>query len=119
VHAGQHEPVLDAARPRSDDNHDNRQFHDQANDHAECDDSTIHPPTHDTHTGGDTLTLSARPRLIYVQCLTYYGVSDGAFVSVGTCGSSEYPSEFVVKQGDNAGIYVPGTNLYALFLPKP
>jgi hypothetical protein len=45
------------------------------------------------------------------QCLVYEGVYDGAFVSYDTCASTKKPREFIVHQGDNLGIYVPGTNL--------
>jgi hypothetical protein len=43
-------------------------------------------------------------------CLSYYEY-DGGPVNVGTCGSSQYPSDFMVNRGDNLGIYVAGTNL--------
>jgi hypothetical protein len=45
------------------------------------------------------------------QCLIYDGVYDGAFVSYDTCASTKKPHEFIIHQGDNLGIYVPGTNL--------
>jgi hypothetical protein len=46
-----------------------------------------------------------------LQCLTVLGVYQGAGIGVGTCGSTEYPSDFVIHAGDNAGIYFAGTNL--------
>jgi hypothetical protein len=45
-------------------------------------------------------------------------VGDGVAVEVGACGASDHPSEFLIQHGDNAAIYVPGTNLcVALTLP--
>jgi hypothetical protein len=47
-----------------------------------------------------------------MQCLTYFDVGVGAGVEVGACGASDHPSEFLIQHGDNAAIYLPGTNLY-------
>jgi hypothetical protein len=40
----------------------------------------------------------------------YDGLYDGSFTYIDVCGDLGSPSEFAVKHGDNAAIYVPGTN---------
>jgi hypothetical protein len=66
-------------------------------------------PTQETvqeiHPNGDAST-----------CIVYRGVYDGAYVTSGACGNSTNPSAFFIGQGENKGVYVPGTNLCALHL---
>jgi hypothetical protein len=57
--------------------------------------------------------------LSLLQCLIVGGVYEGAYLSIGTCGSDKYPSDFIIHPDDNAGgIYFAGTDLHVCRLSQ-
>jgi hypothetical protein len=56
---------------------------------------------------GTTTVQYIHPHNAPTKCLVYDGLYDEARTYISDCGET---SEFVVKHGDNAAIYVPGTN---------
>jgi hypothetical protein len=59
---------------------------------------------------GTTTVQYIHPHNAPTKCLVYDGLYDGSFTYIDVCGDLGSPSEFAVKHGDNAAIYVPGTN---------
>jgi hypothetical protein len=116
VHAGEHEPSLDAragadvgARAAADDDDGDL---DARADRDGDDDRAVHPPAQRAGPGPCCFPYAPARRSSRIQCLTYWDVAEGVGLGVGACGASDHPSEFLIQHGDNAAIYVPGTNLY-------